>query len=126
MTKNFYIDNKQFYEEFVKWSEKDYEDPIPENIMLCLYRLVNEIAKTKNFVNYSNLWLDEMKGEAFMKCCEKVRYFNVEKSTNPFSYFTTIVRNSFIMYIKKNKQEKIYSTEYIYNLIETKQINNLN
>lgn len=119
--KHFYINNKDFYDAFVKWNSVGCPDPVPEDIVMSLYKMVDHISQTKNFVNYSNLWLDEMKSDAFFKAYEKVRYFNVDKSVNPFSYFTTVIRNCFIIYLKKRKKEFVLSNDYINNIIESRQ-----
>lgn len=119
---NKYINNKEFYEEYLKWKELNYEGNVPEKIIMAFYKLANSIAKSKNFINYSNLWLEEMISEGFMLCIEKAKMFNPYKSKNPFSYFTSVIRNSFIMYIKKAKKQKLYNRNIIFNMIEEKSI----
>lgn len=45
-----------------------------------------------------------MKAEGILTVIKYLRNFNPEKSNNPFAYITTIISNSFIGYITKQKK----------------------
>lgn len=120
--KKNYINNKDFYNSYCEWKAKGYEGNIPEDIIMNFYKLANSIACSKNFINYSNLWLEEMISEAFFLCIQKAKMFNPEKSNSPFSYYTSVIRNSFIMFIKNAKRNKIYDRDVLFDLIERQNI----
>lgn len=118
--KKHYINNREFYEHFLVWKENDYKGDVPPEIIMSFYKLSNSMAYNRNFINYSNLWRDEMTSEAFILCIDKARMFNPDKSKNPFSYFTSIIRNSFIMFIKNSKKNEVCNRSFIFDMIDHK------
>lgn len=73
-----------------------------------LIRMINMIAerysRKHNFVNYS--YREDMVSAAVMNLCNNALKFNPEKSSNPFSFYTTAIHNSFLQYISEEKKHR--------------------
>jgi DNA-directed RNA polymerase specialized sigma subunit len=99
-----YLTNEKFLKVLEDFLEQRKENPdlncTPELGELFIL-LVNKLASKHNFSGYT--FLDDMKAEALMQCVWKAKNFDPTKSKNPFSYFTTIIYNSFIKIIKEEK-----------------------
>lgn len=69
-----------------------------------LMLLVNKYSQRSNWRGYT--YLDEMKGQALLQLSMMGLQFNEAKSSNPFSYLTSSLRNSFtkILNIEKRNQ----------------------
>ena len=65
------------------------------------FKLANKIGKKASWNKYQ--FLPDMIQSGYLKCIEKIDKFNLERP-NAFAYFTTIVHNIFIDYIKKEKK----------------------
>lgn len=65
--------------------------------------MANNLAFSRQFINYSIDWKNDMKSDAIFHCVKYVGTFNIEKGQNPFAYFTTVIINAFIQRIKKEK-----------------------
>lgn len=78
---------------------------INKDLAEAIVLLATRYSKKPNFVNYS--YREEFLGEAIVQLCKVSLQFNESKSDNPFSYFTQIVHNTFLRYLKseKNHQE---------------------
>lgn len=64
-----------------------------------LYTLAERYSQKWNFRHYS--YREDMVAEATAVMCDKWNRFDLEKSQNPFSYFTMIAHRSFIGVIGK-------------------------
>lgn len=66
--------------------------------------LVSKYSQRSNWRGYT--YLDEMKGQALLQLSQMGLQFNEAKSSNPFSYLTSSLRNSFtkILNIEKRNQ----------------------
>ena len=124
---NHYIDNekflcvlKQYGEEFRSAKELGVELPmVPEYVGLCFIMIANNLALRPNFNNYT--FIDEMISDAVENCLVYVNNFNIEKSKNPFAYFTQITYYAFIRRIQKEKRH--LHTKYRY--IETLSVDDI-
>jgi DNA-directed RNA polymerase specialized sigma24 family protein len=123
----YYIDNKRFYEEMKKYKElckeaEETEDEyprIPNYIGECFYKIATKLSNKPNFANYS--YKEEMVGDGIENCVHYIKSFNPDKSTNPFSYFTQIVWNSFVHRIKKEKKQQYIRYKAMDNMIMNNQ-----
>jgi hypothetical protein len=106
-----YLDNETFglqvanYVEECKLAEQNGEKiPIvPNEIAVSFMKLVNNLAKSRNFSSYT--WLEEMKADAIENCIRYIRKFNIKAETRTgkpeaFSYFTRIAYFAFLRRIK--------------------------
>lgn len=94
MAKQQYLKNEDLLKEIGLYHETGV---ISEALHLMFYTLSKNIAKNKCFRGYS--YIDDMISEGYMQCLEKVDRFSTDKS-NPFAYFTTIIYNVFLNFIK--------------------------
>jgi len=98
-----YINNKTLLSEIIEYKKTNI---ISEKLHLLLYELAKNIAYKPNWINYT--WIDDMISDAYLKCLIKLDKYDINKSNNPFSYFTSVIGNFYIDYIKKYKyHEKI-------------------
>ena len=122
MKSNHYINNADFLvaitdyrEKYFQAKENDLPKPrIPEYIGMCFIKIAENVAKKKNFINYS--FKDEMILDALENCVQVCHNFDPAKSSNPFAYFTQITHFAFVRRIVKEKKQlyiKYKSTEQI-------------
>lgn len=107
-----YVDNKKLYTEMVKFIngyreaiEKGEQTPrIPAYIGACIMKISNKLANRPNFIGYS--YREEMISDGVENCIQYLHNFDPEKSTNPFSYFTTIIWFAFLRRINKEQKQQ--------------------
>ena len=97
--KNLYIDPDDLME-----SVKDYlkTGVMSNRLGSMILEIARNFSSKGSFRDYT--WVDDMVGEAALTCVKYLKRFDPNKSNNPFAYITTICRNSFIQYIKKQKK----------------------
>jgi hypothetical protein len=118
----FYLSNKEFYSEIyeylseVKQIEKENENlpldckkeikPIPECLWLKFYLLAVKLSKVPQFSSYS--FKEDYIHDAILKCALVIKKFDHENNSNPFAYFTEVIKNEYwkIIKIEKNESEK--------------------
>jgi DNA-directed RNA polymerase specialized sigma24 family protein len=72
---------------------------------MMFFKLAEKIGKKASWNKYQ--YTIDMIQAGYLKCIEKIDKFTLDRP-NAFAYFTTIVHNIFIDYIKKeNKQKEI-------------------
>jgi len=109
--RNDYINNKKFLEAFVNYRNKINEceeknlspPPIPNYIGECILLLAKKLSQKSNFSKYS--FKEEMISDGIENCFLYLNSFNHEKSSNPFAYFTEIIKNAFIRRIQKERKQ---------------------
>jgi hypothetical protein len=97
MSKNHYIDNKEFLKAMEDWLDlvkeaEESDDPRPpltDYIATCFMEIADNLSRKGNFIKYP--YRDEMIGDAIEK--------------NPFSYFTQIIYFAFLRRIEKEKKQ---------------------
>ena len=73
-----------------------------------ILEIATNYSNKGNFASYT--WKEDMISEAVMTCLKYKHNFKPEKfeKPNPFAYFTTVIHNAFINYIRKqNKHSEI-------------------
>lgn len=99
-----YIDNDKFMNMLIEYnSQKQCPKIISEELGEMFLLLVENISYSRNFINYSEDWKNEMKSDALYNCCKYIEKFDCNKYSNPYGYFTMIAFNAFKMRIKKEK-----------------------
>jgi hypothetical protein len=107
--KDYYINNKKFYEEISDYTKKfenlldNTEVVLSDYLGNCFLKIAQKLATKPNFANY--VFKDEMIADAVENCVRAAKNFDIEKSENPFSYFTQVTYFAFIRRIKKEKKE---------------------
>lgn len=98
--KKFYVDNVNFIRLLDEYKKtRVFSDELGE----LFYLIAKNLSYSRQFINYSESWKNEMISDALYNFCRYAGTFNSEKSQNPFAYFTTVAINAFIMRIKKEK-----------------------
>lgn len=97
----YYIRNKDLLPEIVKYKETGI---IGEELGLMIQRIAINYSNRGNFAGYT--WKEDMISDAIVICFSYMHNFDPKKQKrpNPFSYFTTVIHNAFINYIKKQKK----------------------
>jgi hypothetical protein len=99
-----YIDNVKFLELLREYNaQKKRPKIIGEELGEMFLLLVDNISFSRNFINYSEDWKNEMKSDALYNIIKYVEKFDATKYNNPHAYFTMIAFNAFKMRIKKEK-----------------------
>jgi hypothetical protein len=107
MAKRHYVNNKDFYEAIVKYKEKLEHQPdarIPDYIGVCIVRICERLSTKPNFVGYT--FRDEMVADGVENCIKSVHLFKIDRTNNPFAYFTQIAWNAFLRRIALEKKEQ--------------------
>lgn len=108
---NHYINNADFLKALVEYKEKcavaekenKPDPPIPNYIGECFLKIADHLSRKPNFASYS--FREEMISDGIENCLMYFRNFNVEKSNNPFAYFTQIIYYAFLRRIQKEKKQ---------------------
>lgn len=100
---NYYIDNGKFYSLVKEYLRQKPPRQITEELGDMFILLANNIARRKEYINYSEDWKNEMKSDALYYCTKYADRFNPKKYDNPHAYFSMISINAFKMRIKKEK-----------------------
>lgn len=109
--KNHYVNNKTLYTEMVKYKTAVMDakernlppPPIPNYVGECLLLIANRLSYKANFINYS--YRDDMVLDGIENCIIAIDNFDPEKSTNPFAYFTQIMKWAFVRRIQKEQKQ---------------------
>ena len=107
--KAYYVSPKEILGRLTEYYKTDnLEDELAESV----YKIAVGLSYSPNFINYS--YKDEMIGDAVVKMIAAVKNkkFNLESTSNPFSYFTTIAYHAFINRIKKEKKYRETINDY--------------
>lgn len=112
-----YIDNKEFYNDFVVMRAANMErkaaglrPDIGDAIGAKILKICTRLSYRFNFINYH--FREEMVGDAIQTCILYIWSFDPEKSKNPFSYFTLVAFRAFVRRIQKER--KIYQNNLKY------------
>ena len=107
-----YVKNADFYADIIAYYKriKEAEEsglPKPEicpKVLDSIIKICNKLANSSRFNGYS--YKEDFIWSAVEKCLVYHRNFNVEKSNNPFSYFTQIAFNAFRQVLKSEKAQQ--------------------
>lgn len=119
MSKTHYVNNADFYEalkvygQAVKDAEESGEEkPIVSNyIGECILKIATHLSYKPNFINYS--YRDDMILDGIENCIQYIDNFDVNKSKNPFAYFTQIIYYAFLRRIAKEKKQSYIKSKMI-------------
>ena len=79
---------------------------ISDELGLCFILLAKKMSNSSNFRGYT--YVDEFIQDGVECCLRYCHNFNIEKSSNPFGYFSEIMKFAFINRIKKEgKYQKL-------------------
>lgn len=110
--KPHYVDNKKFYQAIVEHHEKvrvARENGLPEPrlsnyIGECIWKIALGVSTKPCFMNYS--FVNDMISDGVENCINYFNGFNPEKGSNPFAYFTEVIKFAFIRRINKEERNR--------------------
>jgi hypothetical protein len=113
-----YINNQEFYDAIVEYRKqiKEAEEAgktpprMPEYIGECIYKIATRLAMKPNFTGYS--YKDEMIADSIENCILYFKYFDPDKTKNPFAYFTQVIFYSFLRRLEKEKKNRYITYKY--------------
>ena len=116
--KPHYVDNKKFYSEIVKYreaceiarNEGKQEPRLPNYIGECIYKIATKLSYKPCFMNYS--FRDEMIDDGIENCIMYFKDFDINKTQNPFAYFTQIIYYAFLRRISKEERNRYTTYKY--------------
>lgn len=114
---NHYINNDSFRDDLLQYLEeknKNSHQQIPDSIGQAILSIANNLAKRSNFCGYT--FKEELIGDAIETCIKYLHNYDVNKSSNPFAYFTQICFYAFVRRIKKEKVQYSIKRNIIKNL----------
>lgn len=114
-----YVNNKALLECIEKYQKQKNEaiqnntalPKIPEYFGEAIIQIATRFSRRSNFIGYS--FRDEMISDAIEHALVAVDKFDANKSSNPFSYITTMVYYSFIRRIAKEKRQSYIRSKLI-------------
>ncbi len=108
-----YVNNKTLYTEMLKYrnavrdAEADGKEKprISNYIGECILMISQRLSSKPNFSGYS--YKDEMISDGIENCIQYgVDKFDPDKYTNPFAYFTQIIKWAFVRRIQKERKQQ--------------------
>lgn len=100
-TKGHYITNSVLLPEVIRAKELGR---ITNELARMLLMIAERFSCKSNFVGYS--FRDDMVSFAMVNLMANALKFNPEKSNNPFAFYTTAIRNSFLQYLADEKKHR--------------------
>lgn len=101
MTKRNYVEKEEFLHQL---GELKRLDEVPEKLHLIFYKMAQQYATINSFRNYT--YIEDMIVDAYINCVVMAKKFDIEKGSNPFAYFTTVIHRNFLNYIAKEKKQQ--------------------
>jgi len=99
--KKYYLTNKEL---LLSIAESKKLGRMTDTLANQLMLLVARYAKRPNWIGYS--WNTDMQASALVNLCRVWASFNETKSSNPFAYYSQIIGNVFIQYLKHEKKAR--------------------
>ena len=109
--KHNYVNTKEFYTEMVNWKASG-DEKVPDEIARKIMMICTELSKSWQFAGYTENWKSDMIGDAIYNCIRYANYFDTERFTNPFSYFTSIAYNAFLRRLNIEKKQLEITEKY--------------
>jgi len=78
---------------------------ITKELIVMIQLIANNYSKKWRFSNYS--YREDMVSVAVENLCKNALKFDTEKYTNPFSYYTSAIHNSFLQYMSEEKKHRV-------------------
>lgn len=109
--KQYYVEPKVFRAAMEKYY-KSSSDEMLEYLSELILKIAKGLSLNKSFKGYP--FVEEMVGDAVIKMYAALKYkkYDLNRGTNPFSYFNAIARNEFVSRIKKEKKYRDTLKEY--------------
>jgi DNA-directed RNA polymerase specialized sigma subunit len=97
----YYLPNSVLLPEVIRSKELGRITPELAKMLIMLAR---RFASKPSFSGYT--YKEDMIAEALADLCKNALKFNPSKSNNPFSFYTTCIRNTFLGYLNDEKKKR--------------------
>lgn len=77
---------------------------VTTKLIKMIQMIAERYSRKSNFIGYS--FREDMVSAAVMNLCNNALKFKPEKSSNPFSFYTTAIHNSFLQYMADEKKHR--------------------
>lgn len=77
---------------------------VTDELISMIENIADRYSRKHNFIGYS--YREDMVAAAVLNLCNNALKFNPEKSSNPFSFYTTAINNSFLQYLADEKNHR--------------------
>ena len=101
--KDFYARNSRKPTKEDRAKQWEGKPPIPNYLGECFLKIANHLSYKPNFVNY--MFREDMICDGIENCVQYIHNFDPEKSSNPFAYFTQVIKFAFLRRIQKEKKQ---------------------
>ncbi|PPD55721.1 MAG: hypothetical protein CTY12_00245 [Methylotenera sp.] len=99
--KNIYLNNKEL---LIAVRESKEMGKMSNRLATMLQLLCAKYATKGNFVNYT--YNDDMQAYALLMLVRTWNSFDLNKSSNPFAFYTQCIKNSFTQYLNQEKRQR--------------------
>lgn len=96
-----YINNKTLLAQVKQSKEKGH---MTNELATSLMLLAERYSKHSNFANYS--YIQDMRSFAMLMLVRTWNSFDLEKSDNPFAFYTQCIKNSFKQFLNQEKKQR--------------------
>jgi hypothetical protein len=100
-TRGHYVTNSVLLPAVIEAKEMNV---VTDKLIKMILMIAERYSRKHNFVNYS--FREDMVSAAVTNLCNNALKFNLEKSNNPFSFYTTAIHHSFLQYIAEEKKHR--------------------
>ena len=107
-TKGHYVTNSVLLPEVIRAKQLGR---ITNELARMILMIAERFSCKSNFVGYS--FREDMVSFAMVNLMANALKFNPEKSNNPFAFYTTAIRNSFLQYLADEKKHRDIRDELI-------------
>ena len=77
---------------------------VTTKLISMIQRIAERYSSKHNFARYS--YREDMVSVAVTNLCNNALKFNPERSSNPFSFYTSAIHNSFLQYMAEEKKQR--------------------
>jgi DNA-directed RNA polymerase specialized sigma subunit len=99
--KTVYLSNKELLRAVI---ESKQQGKMTDELAKMLMLLCAKYATKGNFSGYT--YVLDMQAYALLMLVKTWNSFNLEKSNNPFAFFTQCIKNSFIQFLNQEKRQR--------------------
>ena len=100
-TKGHYVTNSVLLPEVIRAKQLGR---VTNELARMVLMIAERFSRKSNFVGYS--FREDMVSFAMVNLMANALKFNPEKSNNPFAFYTTAIRNSFLQYLADEKKHR--------------------
>lgn len=100
-TKGHYVTNSVLLPAVI---EAKAMNVVTDKLIRMIQMIAERYSRKSNFVGYS--FREDMVCAATLNLCNNALKFNPEKSSNPFSFYTTAIHNSFLQFMADEKKHR--------------------